>query len=544
MPFCNRKAFCVILLVVAMGISLDQRASSETTAAVTMRGSKSQSGKGKAVNHKKKKKIKLPAEDVVTSHLWGDTAVPPDRKERFFEDEAPAKVTSQEESETTKARELRLKKLRAATDAISTASNARWEAEHRDLAAIPVNFPGVKVKLGDEVLFSEPKYRALLKGKRVGLITNPSGMDSHFISTIDKLMEMPDCKLTALFAPEHGVRGAQGAGEKVKSEVDPLTGVPVYSLHGQDEAGNNQRKPRKSMLHNVDVLVYDIQDIGNRSYTYTGTMKLCMQAAKENGKKFIILDRPNPMGGNLVSGNVLDPKYVTLVGWGPVAYIYGMTCGEMGQMLNETTGIHCDLTVVPMQGWNRNMKWWDTGLPWIPTSTHMQHPEDCWFIAITGTFGELNSINEGVGYPAPFQYVGAPWIDSIRLAHELNSRKLPGLYFRPAYFKPYYHIFKDEQCGGVQIFILDYDKVMPVEAGTHILEAINNMYPEQKVLTAGSDADSTKTRSRISAFNKVMGTNKVRKALLKGKSADEINASWVAEREKFIQDRRKYLLYK
>lgn len=489
------------------------------------------------------KKPPLPQEDLDTFHLWGDTAVPKGRKERFFQDEAPERPTAEENAETTQARAKRLAALAVAADAISTAGNVKWYNENKPLKTVPVKMPGVKIKLGNEVLFEEGKYAGLLKGKRVGLITNPSGVDSSFVSTIDKLMELEGCKLTALFAPEHGVRGAQGAGEKIKNELDPITGVPIYSLHGDDEHGNRQNKPRKSMLKDVDVLVYDIQDIGNRSYTYAGSMKLCMQAAKENGKEFVVLDRPNPMGGNLVSGNVLDPEYVTLVGWGPVAYIYGLTCGEMAMFLNEKTGINCKLTVVPMNGWKRSMKWWDTGLAWIPTSTHMQHAEDCWHIAMTGTLGELNVVNEGVGYPAPFQYVGAPWIDSLRLAFDLNRRNLPGVYFRPAYFKPYYHIFKDKQCGGVQIIITDVDKIMPVETGTHIIEAINSTYPEQKILTSGVDADSTKTRARISMFNKVMGGNKVRKALLAGKSAEQINTEWEPERNRFADERKKYFLY-
>jgi uncharacterized protein YbbC (DUF1343 family) len=190
------------------------------------------------------------------------------------------------------------------------------------------------------------------------------------------------------------------------------------------------------------------------------------------------------------------------------------------------------------------MKWWDTGLPWITTSTHMQTPEACWHIAITGTLGELNSVNEGVGYPLPFAYVGAPWINSERFAHELNKRHLPGIYFRPAYYKPYYLTFKDRQCGGVQLHIYDFDKVMPVETGMHIIEAINKLYPEQKILSAGADADTTKTRARIGMFNKVMGTNKVRKGLLEGRSAQEVTDDWAAEREQFRKEREKYFLYK
>jgi uncharacterized protein YbbC (DUF1343 family) len=484
------------------------------------------------------------ASDEDTSHLFGDTAVPAGRTERFFIAEVSPKPTQEESAETTPARAIRLLRQASQAEAVSTASNARWKAENPGAEPGKIQLSEVKVKLGDEVLFEEEHYMRLIRGKRVGLITNPSGVDSRLVATVDKLANSPDCKLTALFAPEHGVRGAQAAGEKVKDGKDPVTGVQVYSLHGTDARKRPQNKPRKSMLENVDVLVYDIQDIGNRSYTYIGTMKLCMQAAKENGKEFVVLDRPNPMGGELVSGNVLDPDFKTLVGTAPLAYLYGLTCGETALWFNEHEGIHCKLSVVPMKGWKRSMKWWDTGLPWIPTSTHMQHVQECWHIAITGTLGELNAVNEGVGFPAPFEYVGAPWIDSVRFAGELNGRGLPGVFFRPVYYRPYYHVFKDRDCGGIQVVITDYDKVMPVETGMHIIEAIQKIYPEQKILMAGVDADTTKTRERVSMFNKVMGTDKVRAALLEGKSAAEISKSWVAERERFARERRKYFLYK
>ena len=466
---------------------------------------------------------------------WGDTSIPPDRRETFFQDEFVRKPRRGAPPTTNPLAIPPKFKLPAKPLAKITPQPG---------GATTIQLKNVKVRLGDEVLFEEPRYRKLIEGKRIGLITNPSGMDSHFIPTVDKIASSPLCKLTALFAPEHGVRGDFGAGDEVKNDVDPYTSTPIYSLHGKDELKRPQSKPRPEMLSNVDVLMFDIQDIGNRSYTFIGTMKLCMQAAAENDKDFIVLDRPNPMGGELVDGNVLDPRYATLVGAAPVAYLYGLTPGELAQWYNEHENIHCRLTVVPMKGWKRSMKWWDTGLPWIPTSTHMQHAEDCWYIALTGTLGELHGVNEGVGYPAPFRYVGAPWINSIDLARELNSRNLPGLYFRPAYFQPYYHLYKDKKCGGVQALITDFDKVRPVEAGTHIIEALHRMYPEQKILSAGKDVATSVSRERVSMFNKVMGTNEVRLALLNGYTAEEINSSWKSQREAFEQDRKKYFLYK
>jgi uncharacterized protein YbbC (DUF1343 family) len=405
----------------------------------------------------------------------------------------------------------------------------------------PPNLPNVKVKLGDEVLFENGQYTALIRGKRTGLVTNPTGMDSKFISTIDKLAGSPDWQLVALFAPEHGIRGAETAGEAVKNAVDPITSVPVFSLHGVDKDKKPINKPNVQQLANVDVLIYDIQDIGNRSYTYVGTMSKCMEAAKERGIPFIVLDRPNPMGGELVDGNILDPKFLSLVGWAPVAYLYGMTAGETAKWMNENLKIGCDLHVVPMQGWKRGMKWWDTGLPWVPTSTHMQKAETCWYIALTGTLGELHSVNEGVGFPAPFEYIGAPWIDSITLANELNQRKLAGLYFRPVYYKPYYGTYKDAQCGGVQALITDFDTVRPVEAGTHILSAIHKLYPTQNILKI--DDSTTVGQSRAKMFDKVMGDGSLRAAIAAGKAAEDINSSWKPARDQFIEGRKKYLMY-
>lgn len=400
----------------------------------------------------------------------------------------------------------------------------------------------VKVRLGNEVLFDDAKYTDLIRGKRVGLITNPSGMDSSFVSTIDKLAFSGVCKLTGLFGPEHGIRGDADAGEHVKSSVDEKTSTPVHSLYGTDEQGRRRAIPSPEIMETVDVMVYDLQDIGNRSYTYVTTMKNCMKAAAESKKPFLVLDRPNPMGGNFVDGNVLDKEFESTVGWAPVPYLYGMTCGETALWMKDYLGLtDLELHVVPMKGWKREMKWMDTGLPWTPTSTHMPQPETCWYIALTGTFGELHSLNEGVGYTAPFQYVGAPFIKSQELADELNKRQLAGVFFRPVYYRPFYGRFKTEMCGGVHVMITDYDTVQPVEAGIHVLEAVNKLYPEQDILHA-NDPSSTQT-ARISMFNKVMGTDKVQKDLAAGKPATEVMANWKSEREQFVADNRKYFLY-
>jgi uncharacterized protein YbbC (DUF1343 family) len=496
---------------------------------------------GRAAVRRSEPVLNDPADEKY-AHLFADTTVPP-RGTTFFLDELPPPPAEGKDVDSTDVKK-RFEAQAKQAEAISTQSNAQWRAANPQPPVYTPQLKGVRVKLGDERLFDEEKYRTLIRGKRVGLITNATGMDSQFVSTIDKLARTPETTLTVLFAPEHGVRGAQGAGEKVVSGTDPLTGVPVHSLHGRDASNRPQNKPRPSMLRDVDVLIYDIQDIGNRSYTYVGTMKLCMEAAAENGKEFIVLDRPNPLGGELVSGNVLTPGFETLVGWAPVGYLYGLTAGEVALWMNNHYKLGCKLTVVPMKGWKRSMRWGDTGLPWIPTSTHMQVPEACWFIAVTGMLGELNCVNVGVGYPYPFAYVGAPWIDAQRLATELNSRHLPGIFFRPAYFKPYYGPYKDRQCEGVELHLIDLDRLMPVEAGIHVIEAINKLYPEQRILYGGAWAPPATQRERVGAFNKVMGTTEVRRMLLDGKSAEEIIRRWEPTRARFAKEREKYFLYR
>jgi len=428
----------------------------------------------------------------------------------------------------------------APVHAQTTTSASQVDQKAADKTMNAPELPNLKVKLGDEVLFENPKYTDLIRDKRVGLITNPTGMDSHFVSTIDKLAFGGVCKLTALFGPEHGIRGDADAGEHVKNSVDEKTSVPVHSLYGKYPDGTPRAIPNAETLASLDVMIYDLQDIGNRSYTYVTTMRNCMKAAAENGKTFIVLDRPNPMSGNFVDGNVLDPKFISTVGWAPVAYLYGMTCGETALWLKDSLKLDkLDLHVVPMEGWERNMTWMDTGLPWIPTSTHMPHPETCWHIALTGTFGELHKLNEGVGYTAPFEYIGAPYIKSRDFADALNSYHLPGVFFRPVYYKPYYGTHKGEMCGGVQVMITDYSKVRPVEAGIYVLEAVMKLYPDADVLYAKDPKND-----RVSMFNKVMGTDQVRTDLLAGKSAKSIVDGWTKAREDFAKQREKYFLYK
>ncbi len=387
--------------------------------------------------------------------------------------------------------------------------------------------PAAKVKLGVEVLVE--KRQELLRGRRVGLITNPTGVTSSLRSTIDVLNELPGVKLVALFGPEHGVRGDVFAGEKVGDFVDSRTGLPVYSLYGL------HHKPTAEMLKDVDVLVYDIQDIGSRTYTYIYTMAACMEAAAEHKIPFVVLDRPNPLGGLLVEGPVLESGFESGIGRYPIPYEYGLTVGELAMLFNREFNIKCELIVVPMEGWRRNMLFKETGLPWVPTSPHIPHPETALFYPATGCLGELG-ICEGVGYTLPFELVADEWTDGQALADYLNALRLPGVVFRPQYFRPYYFRFKDKQLHGVQIHLTDPHAFRPMVTQMHILAALRRLHPEVDLFD--------RNRYRPDSFDRAMGTDKVRKALVEGRSAEEIMREWEPALERFLKVREKYLLYR
>jgi uncharacterized protein YbbC (DUF1343 family) len=381
------------------------------------------------------------------------------------------------------------------------------------------------VKPGIDVLIDQ--NFDLLRGKRVGLITNATGVTHDFRSTIDVLYKAPGVKLTALFGPEHGVRGDIEAGKQVAQYTDASTGVIVYSLYG------GVRKPSLSMLAEIDVLIYDIQDIGSRAYTFIYTMALGMKAAQEKGIPFIVLDRPNPLGGNRVEGNVLDPAFSSFIGMYPIPYIYGMTVGELARLFNTEFHINCELQVVPMQNWTRDMRYDETGLAWIPTSPHVPHANVAFFVATTGCIGELQTVSEGVGYTSPFEIIGAPWINSRQLSENLNARHLPGVFFRPMYYRPYYMKWTKQQCEGVQIHITDWRSFQPAAAQLHILAAIQLLYPEQHIFQSEGTA----------MFDKANGTDKIRRELEKGTAADVIIQSWQPELNAFLKIRAKYLIY-
>ena len=393
------------------------------------------------------------------------------------------------------------------------------------LFLIPL-FAFAQVKTGIEVL-REGEF-ACLKGKRVGLVTNPTGVDKQLTSTVDILFDAPDVQLVALYGPEHGVRGDIPAGEKVENQKDAKTGLPVYSLYGKT------RKPTPEMLQNVDVLVYDIQDIGCRSYTFISTLGLLMQAAAEQNKEVVVLDRPNPLGGNKVEGSGVSEGYFSFVSQFDIPYIYGLTCGELAKYLNQEIG--CQLTVIPMQGWERSMKFEDTGLPWISTSPQIPCTAAALLYPATGIIGEMGFLNIGVGYTLPFQVMAAPWVNAVQLTDALNAKNLPGIAFRPIVFKPLFGSLKGQNVQGVQIFITDYDKARLSEIQFHVIEVMHQLYPAYTLFSA-------ETEKRNGMFDKVCGTNYIRQQFGKNYQADDILSYWRNNEQAFKEKTAPFYLY-
>ncbi len=388
-----------------------------------------------------------------------------------------------------------------------------------------------KIKTGIEVL-RETGFKQL-KNKNVGLITNPTGVDSGLKTTIDILNEAKNVNLLALFGPEHGVRGDVSAGEKIASGIDKETGLPVYSLYGKT------RKPTKEMLKGIDLLVYDIQDIGCRSYTFISTMGKAMEAAAENDIEFMVLDRPNPIGGLKIEGPVAQKEYFSMVGAYPIPYVYGLTVGELATLINEEKmlegGKKCKLTVIPMQGWKRSMTYEDTGLPWVLSSPHIPHASTAYYYVSTGVLGELMVINNGVGYTLPFQLLGAEWIDSKKIADAMNSLGLKGVKFRPLTYKPYYTKWAKKNLGGIQIYITDPEKVNLMSIQFLFLQELHKLYPDKDIYNLSAN--------RHKMFDKVCGSDEIRINFFKKYQFMDIQKLLYKDVEDFRKKSKKYYLY-
>ncbi|HUW93256.1 MAG TPA: DUF1343 domain-containing protein [Bacteroidales bacterium] len=375
---------------------------------------------------------------------------------------------------------------------------------------------------------------APLLGKRVGLVTNPTGVDRNLRSTVDILFNAPGVKLVSLFGPEHGVRGDFTAGEYVLTETDPVTKLPVYSLYGKT------RKPTKEMLLGLDVLVYDIQDIGSRSYTFISTLGLVMEAAAENNIKVVVLDRPNPLGGIRMEGALTRPGFISFVSQFPIPYLHGLTVGELALLLNGerllANGVQCDLEVIEMKGWHRNMYFENTGLQWVPSSPHVPHGDSPLFYPATGIAGELYSVSIGVGYTLPFQLFAAEWIDADSLAKNLNGLHLPGVIFRPVHYKPYYSTSQGKTVHGVQIHFTDVEKVPLSLLQFYLMQETHSLWPDKNLFEMCDP-------SRLSMFDKVCGTDLVRKEFSKEFKVSAIEGIWSRDIPAFRKQAEKYFLY-
>ena len=390
------------------------------------------------------------------------------------------------------------------------------------------------VKPGIEVLrdggFKE------LQGKRVGLVTNPSGIDNNLKSTVDILNEAPGVKLVALFGPEHGVRGNAHAGDAVGDEVDPKTGVKMYSLFGKTH------KPTPEMLKDIDVLVYDIQDIGCRSYTFYATMGVCMEACAENGKEFMVLDRPNPLGGNKVEGNLVEDGYFSFVSKYAIPYLYGLTPGELARFLNGEHMINGEakLKVIPMEGWQRDMKFRDTGMPWVLPSPQIPTPENAFFYPVSGILGELYIFNTGIGYTLPFETFAASWIDADELSERMNALNLPGMSFRPVNYKPFFALSVAvdkslQEVHGVQIYITDFDKANLVLTQFYFLQVIHEMYPDKQLFEQNP--------KRYAMFDKVCGSKEIRERFTKRYRVEDMADYFNKDANAFKYRSTRYYIY-
>ena len=398
-----------------------------------------------------------------------------------------------------------------------------------------------KVKPGIEVL--RDNGFAPLVGKKVGLVTNPSGVDSHLNSTIDILFSAPGVDLVALFGPEHGVRGDAYAGAKVEDASDPQTGVPVYSIYGKN------REPSAEMLKGIDVMVYDIQDVGTRSYTFISTLGLVMRACAKLGIEVVVLDRPNPLGGNKVEGCITEPGFFSFVSEFAIPYVYGLTVGELAQLINEEglncgekgdqEPLKCKLTVVPMEGWTRDMLYADTELPWILPSPNIPTGRSAIDYPASGICGEFNAADYlciGVGYTLPFQVFAAEWItDADKFRDYLIQCNIPGVDFRPIHFKPMFGPLQGKLIHGVQFNFYDYEAAPLTLIQFYVMQAANELYDKNPF-------ELSQGRTRM--FDIVCGTDYVRKHFGETLTVDQILEYWMyKDTDDFKALSKKYYLY-
>jgi len=389
-----------------------------------------------------------------------------------------------------------------------------------------------KVKVGLDVFLLN--HLSKLEGKRVGIITNQTGMASSGEHIVDILSSIEDLSIGALYAPEHGIRGDLPDATKMASYVDKRTGLQVWSLYGE------HLKPTQEMLEDVDVLIYDVQDVGARFYTFISTMGLAMEAASENGKPFIVLDRPNPINGVIIEGPIIEKQHFSFVGQYPIPVRYGMTPGELAWMIKGEKWMkgmdELDLKVIPMEGWQRTM-WYDqTGLPWTRPSPNIPsiltaavYPGLCLIEAL--------NLSEGRGTMRPFEQIGAPWINSYELAETMNFLRLPGIYFKPITFTPVtlphaapWNKYKDQDVNGLNLIITDRERVRPLQVIVYLLVALKKHYPAELELRKN--------------LERLIGISSFRRSIDDLRSPEDILAEWEPGILAFNKSREKYLLYK
>jgi uncharacterized protein YbbC (DUF1343 family) len=387
------------------------------------------------------------------------------------------------------------------------------------------------VRSGLDVLVAD--RAALLKGRRVALVAHQASVDARLRHAATLLANARGVDLVALWAPEHGLWGTAQDHAHIRATRDPHTGLPVHTLYGM------RREPSPGMLRGIDVVVVDLQDVGSRYYTFIWTMTLVMRAAAAAGVEVMVLDRPNPLGGAILEGNVADPAYASFVGLYPLAIRHGMTIGEIARYLDATHGFGCRLTVVPMRGWRRRMLWEDTGLPWVPPSPNMP-TLDTARVYPGGCLYEGTNLSEGRGTTRPFEWIGAPYLDPHAYADALTELRLPGVAFRPARFTPTFHKWSGRVCGGVQIHVTDVERFKPYLTGLGVIAAARKV---------GRRAFAWRRppyefEHRLLPIDILCGTDAIRKAIERGRSLSDIERSWAPGLREWTRRRAKFLLYR
>ncbi len=382
------------------------------------------------------------------------------------------------------------------------------------------------VRTGLDLIVGE--RRSLLRNYRVGLVTNAAAITRQVVPAVEAVRSV--CNLVALFSPEHGLSAHEADGQRVLSKTDPRTGLPIHSLYGE------HKKPTASMLADVDLVLLDLPDVGARFYTYVWTMSYVLEAAAEHGRPLVVLDRPNPIGGHICEGPLLDPAYASFVGRHSIPVRHGLTIGELAHMLNDERGLDANLTVVSVAGWQRTM-WFDqTGLPWAPPSPAMPTPDTA--LVYPGTcLLEGTNVSEGRGTTTPFKCLGAPWVDGHRLAAALNERELPGVRFRPVTFVPCASKYQGQTCEGVYLHVTDREVFRPLRVGLHIIAAIRAFWPD-KFSWLG-----TSWEGRPPHFDLLIGNDWVRQEIDAGVPVSEIINRWQGTLSSFLLRRKRYLIY-